>query len=289
MTTNEFCSLQQCRNMGCNSPDRNGDLCTRVKPPAKPSTVRRGIDCKVQTPRWNVKGCRAKKCSHLGKEEMMSGERCMVLGKHASIMPGNLTHCIQDAGLPPDELLRHMRLPPIAGKEEAGEDAPYSWDPRKNPGIKNCPGACPYKLIEEVDGSGKRKIKKGTCAFCGGVLGGSVGACHTTILDAAPEHQPNQIAIITVAIERLQKHPPSAESCEGMCCPDGVMRCGVGDEACPLIKVPFADLKECPNGCPDRKIIPREHGKAQGYCGITGQKLREMQKCPNDEKERETS
>ena len=255
MSTNEFCNLQHCRNYGCSKLNRDKDLCTKVKPPAKPSQVRRGIDCDVQTPRWSVKDCRAKECEFLGKEEHMNGDRCRVFEKFGT-MPGTLTHCLQDPEIPADELLGHIPLPPIPGGKEGDEDSAYCYHPWKTPGIKNCPDPCPYKLIEEVDGSGKRKIKKGECAFCGGILGANVGICRTTILDAAPEDQQHQIAVITIAIKRMQKYPASAEQCSRTCCPDGIQRCTEGDTACPLIKIPFAELKECPLWRIPAKLLP---------------------------------
>jgi len=258
MTANEFCSLQHCRNYGCSKLDRDKDLCTRVKPPRKPSTIRRGTDCDIQTARWSVKDCRAKKCPELRKDTRgpypeEGQERCQMFGEDHSIMPGTLTHCIQDLdNMQPKDFFRHIPLPAILGeKEEAG-----SWHPRKSPGIKNCPDLCPYKLIEEVAGSGKRKIKRGTCAFCGETLGGGCGVCHTTILDAVPEDQQHQIAIITVAIRRMEKYPPSAEQCCRTCCPDGIHRCKKGDTACLLIKVPFTDLKVCPLWRIPAKLLP---------------------------------
>ncbi|PKG31426.1 MAG: hypothetical protein CW742_13460, partial [Methanoregula sp.] len=145
MTANEFCVLQQCRNIGCSSLDRDKDLCKKVRPPRKPSEVRRGTECNSQTPRWSVKDCREKKCDLLGTEEYINGGRCCLFGKDHSIMPGTLTRCLQDLTMPPEEFLDKVPLPTIQGVEG-------SYQPRKTPGIKNCPDLCPYKLIEEVKG-----------------------------------------------------------------------------------------------------------------------------------------
>ena len=254
MTANEFCSLQHCRNYGCSKLNRDKDLCMEVDPPAKPSAVRRGIDCKIQTPRWSIKDCRAKKCDFLGTEELINGGRCCLFGGRHSTMPGTLTRCLQDPEMPPEELLDKIPLPPIPGEKEEDDDTPYCYRPRKSPGIKNCPDLCPYKLIEEVEGSGKRKIKKGTCAFCGETLGGGCGICHTTILDSG-DLMNAQIGLIGAAFER-RSHPPSSETCGGYCCPDGVYRCEKGETSCPLIKVPFADLPACPLWRIPAKLLP---------------------------------
>jgi hypothetical protein len=256
MTANEFCSLQHCRNYGCSKLNRDKDLCMEVDPPAKPSAVRRGIDCKIQTPRWSVKDCRAKKCDFLGTEELINGGRCCLFGGRHSTMPGTLTRCLQDPEMPPEELLDKIPLPPIPGEKEEDDDTPYCYRPRKSPGIKNCPDLCPYKLIEEVEGSGKRKIKKGTCAFCGETLGGGCGICHTTILDSG-DLMNAQIGLIGAAFER-RSHPPSSETCGGYCCPDGVYRCEKGETSCPLIKVPFADLPGCPLWRIPAKLLPAQ-------------------------------
>lgn len=237
MSANEFCNLQQCRNIGCSDLNRDKDLCRKVNPPRKPSEVRRGTECDYQTARWSVKDCRAKKCDFLGTEEHINGGRCCLFGKDRSIMPGTLTRCLQDLTMPPEEFLDHIPLPVIQGEEG-------SYHPRKTPGIKNCPDLCPYKLIEEVVGSGKRPIKKGTCAFCGEVLGGGCSICHTTILDSG-DLMKAQIGLIGAAFER-RKHRPSSETCGGYCCPDGVYRCKKDDTGCPLVKVPFTEMSECP-------------------------------------------
>lgn len=286
MTANEFCSLQQCRNYGCPKLRRAGDLCTNVNPPRKPGAVKRGTECDIQVPRWSVKDCRAKNCDFLGTEEHINGGRCCLFGKN-SIMPGTLTRCLQDPEMSPEELLDKMPLPQIPGEKEEDEDAPYCYHPRKAPGIKNCPDLCPYKLLEEkVGGDGKRKRQIGRCGFSGGLLGSTAGICHTIILDSG-DLMNGSIGLISAAFER-RMHPPSPETCGGYCCPDGVYRCEKGETSCPLIKVPFAGLPECPLWrIPARLLpapvaqIPEKTEKPEDIPAPSGQKEKKPSRKPS--------
>lgn len=195
---------------------------------------------------WSVKKCREKGCGDLGKVENINGDRCLIF----NTMPGNLPCCIKDPIIRPEVFLHNMPL--LITK--AGQRG-HSYYQRKNPGPKNCPKMCPYRVI--TDGEKVIKNDKGlydktitvklpACAFSGKELR-DAGICRTTILDAAPEDQQHQIDEISLSIRRFQHQPkPSPLHCGQGCCPDGVTRCMGDIDACPLIKVPFADLKECP-------------------------------------------
>lgn len=261
MTANEFCSLQQCRNIGCSKLSRDKDLCMNVTPPRKPSTVRRGTDCEIQTPHWSIKDCRAKKCEYLKNTSGYGDaqERCHVFGEDHSLMPGTLTHCIQDLdNMPPEEFLRHVSWSLKTEKEQEGQFN------RKIPGPKNCPESCPYKISrqEEVKGktdeTGPAKKPKlvWSCAFNGGVLGhGMGGSCDCHVLDN-PE-QDRQIETIRQAILHRYGSPFNRAACDVVGCPDGITRCKAGDILCPVVKVPFIETKECPLWRIPAKLLPK--------------------------------
>jgi hypothetical protein len=211
-------------------------------------------------------------------------------------------------------------------KEDKGKEKPeekvitcYYSGKDLSPSLGTCPVKCPY-----------RNAGKSSCDFMDQQFL-RMENCPTGILQGGPEAQKSQIENAARALARLSAHIPSEGECQCNPCPDGVIRCGIGDKCCPFSKNPFEDralcpmqnprrvrqilrerplkfvniekqqsqseekpncggrrpsLNRCPDNCPERKIVPEDHGKEknypQGRCGVTGQKLREMQACPND-------
>ncbi len=310
--------------------------------------------------KFGIKVCRERKCIELQRDPKWpdSAERCMVFDS----MPGAMRACVKE--LDPDLFMRQ------AGFHFAGQvynnNAP-------NPGVRNCPKTCPYKIFvdgekfvwEEGKSQGtKVPAKIGTCAFTGRPFG-EYGGCGCNVL--GNDKQDEQIKLLTTII-KVRREMPWDElrtNCKLQPCPDGVQRCKGGTD-CPVIRIPFADLKECPlwripakllpagqamtkeemqeahdrvtreaiekeslpggvlyqekeeeyqkstkkvlkkysekpaekkpkqgprpslNRCPDpcpyKTTVLEDHGKEknypQGRCAFTGQKLREMEKCP---------
>jgi len=184
--------------------------------------------------------CRKDGCKELQKdpEYESSPMRCTVL----NTIPGNCHCCVKE--LDAEAFIRVAR------------GMIYQGLPNYNgpsPGIKNCPGTCPYKLVwQEPDNKGKM-VKLAKCAFTGdGIKAWPLCPCNVL----GNDNQQHQLSIIRVAIERRRKYPPSAKSCGGNSCPDGVIRCGIGDTDCPVIRIPFADLPECPFWRIPAKTLP---------------------------------
>jgi len=209
--------------------------------------------------KWGIKNCRALKCPELRKNGNTNypddePERCQVFGT----MPGTLPCCIQDMdNLPPEEFLRHCvwQLHEPWEKKFSGN--------RKTPGPKNCPASCPYKISEQGEVFGKSgeaqwKKKPGTiwkCAFTGGVLGQGHGAsCPCHVLDNP--RQEEQIETLRQIIEDSRKPATQALKCSNEFCPDGALRCAVGETTCPVIKLPLADMKVCPLWRIPAKLLP---------------------------------
>jgi len=208
--------------------------------------------------KWGIKDCRARKCPELRKNEDTefpedAQERCQVF----NTMPGTLPCCIRDMdNLPPEEFLRHCSW----HLHEEWEKGVYN---RKTPGPKNCPAACPYKISEQGEVFGKSgeerwKKKPGTiwrCAFTGGVLGqGLGGSCPCHVLDNPDQEK--QIEAIKQVIFQQHGLPFFRAACDCDGCPDGVIRCKAGDIICPVIKLPFIEIKECPLWRIPAKLLP---------------------------------
>jgi 16S rRNA G966 N2-methylase RsmD len=208
--------------------------------------------------KWGIKNCRALKCPELRKNEDTeypedAQERCQVF----NTMPGTLPCCIRDMDhLPPEEFLRHCTW-------QLHEEWEKGMHNRKTPGPKNCPATCPYKISEQGEVFGKSgeeqwKKKPGTiwrCAFTGGVLGqGLGGSCPCHVLDN-PE-QDRQMESIRQAILHRFGSSFNRAACDVVGCPDGVIRCKTGDIICPVIKLPFIEIKECPLWRIPAKLLP---------------------------------
>jgi hypothetical protein len=207
--------------------------------------------------KWGIRNCRERKCPELRKNGNTDypedeQERCQVFGT----MPGTLPCCIKDPAMPPEELLRHA----VWNLHEEWET--HLQFNRKTPGPKNCPATCPYKISEigKVFGSSKNgyKEKQGTiwkCAFTGAVLGSGLAAsCPCHVLDN-PE-QDRQIETIQQAILHRFGSPFNRAACDVVGCPDGIIRCKAGDIICPVIQLPFIEIKECPLWRIPAKLLP---------------------------------
>ena len=217
--------------------------------------------CSAPAPKekkWGIKDCRERKCPELRKNKNSEypddeQERCQVF----NTMPGALSCCIRDMdNLPPEEFLRQSSW---CLYDEWEKGTPN----RKTPGPKNCPEACPYKISEQGEIFGKTgeerwKKKPGTiwkCAFNGGVLGqGLGGSCYCHVLDN-PE-QEKQIETIRQTIFHRSGSPFTREACNVVGCPDGIVRCKAGDIICPVIKLPFIEIKACPLWRIPAKMLP---------------------------------
>lgn len=167
---------------------------------------------------FGVRVCRERKCVELQKDPKYpdSPEFCQVIGG----MPGAMPQCIKEA--PPDKFIRRM-----SGQLNVKYPSPH-------PGVRNCPKECPYKL------------EKGTiCAFTGEVCK-AWGVCPCNVL--GNEDQENYLKqVLEPTVQIFQKTEPAEilRTCHRRQCPDGMSRCNGGTD-CPLIRVPFKDLKACP-------------------------------------------
>jgi hypothetical protein len=238
----------------------NGDVQTTLKscstttrPTAKEPLP---VEKKSETPvKFGIKVCRERKCVELRKNENEaypedSQERCQVF----NTMPGTLPCCIKDPAIPPEELLHHALW-----------NLHTDWEKnlkinRKTPGPKNCPSTCPYKISEQGEvfgktGAGRYEKKQGTiwkCAFVGAVLGsGLAGSCPCHVLD-----NPQQEKQIDLLKEITGYRKGKNWICDCGPCPDGCKRTTAGDKTCPVIRVDFDDLKECPLWRIPAKILP---------------------------------
>lgn len=110
----------------------------------------------------------------------------------------------------------------------------------KDPSLGACPKHCPYR-----DG------KKSVCKFTDqGFIRMDSCPCH--VLQGGPTTQNHQIENIEKGIAKFEKHIPSMEVCQCTPCPDGVIRCGIGDTACPVNHGEFERLALCPLTNPRR-------------------------------------
>jgi hypothetical protein len=165
--------------------------------------------------------------------------------------------CIKDPAISPDDFLHH-----------AVWNLHADWEKnlkinRKTPGPKNCPATCPYKISEMGEvfgktGAGRYEKKPGIlwkCAFTGAELGsGLAGLCPCHVLDNPDQEK--QIETIRQTI--FHRHGSSFDraTCNITGCPDGIVRCKAGDITCPVIRLPFIDLKECPLWRIPAKMLP---------------------------------
>ena len=206
--------------------------------------------------KWGIKNCRERKCSELRKNENEkypedARERCQVF----NTMPGTLPCCIQDMEkMPPEEFLRHAvwRLHTEWEKELSN---------RKTPGPKNCPATCPYKISEQGEVFKKTtdwKKVPGTiwkCAFSGSQLGSGLGGgCHCHVLDNPDQEKQIEALETTCILRKGANFYP--EWCWTVGCPDGVVRCKEGGIICPVIKLPFTEIRECPLWRIPAKLLP---------------------------------
>jgi len=220
---------------------------------------------KKEEKKFGVKVCRERKCPDLRKDTEGpypddSQERCYALGvDHHSMMPGTLSCCIKDLdNMPPEQFLRHV----IWSLRDAWEKK-FSGS-RKTPGVKNCPAACPYKISEEgkVRDRSKKEdfyaMKNGLiwrCIFTGEVLGqGMSASCPCHILDN-PDLEV-QIEALKFSFSSRTHIPFNRRECHTVGCPDGIGRCKQGDIICPVIKIPFVEIKECPLWRIPAKMLP---------------------------------
>jgi transcriptional regulator with XRE-family HTH domain len=222
--------------------DRGGDLMTET--------------CRAPI-KFGVKVCRERKCPELQKNKDTAypedaQERCQVF----NTMPGTLPCCIKDPAMPPEDLLRHASWSLHADWETSQLN-------RKRPGPKNCPATCPYKISEQGEVFGKsgsdRYVKKPgiiwKCAFSGSVLGsGLAGYCLCHVLDNPDQEK--QIETTRQTIFHRSGSPFDRAACHVVGCPDGIVRCKVGDIVCPVIKLPFIEIKKCPLWRIPAKLLP---------------------------------
>jgi hypothetical protein len=104
------------------------------------------------------------------------------------------------------------------------------------PSAENCPKACPYKKNHPLE-------KFLICAFAGKALI-EIKECPTPVLRSGS--QAYTISQIKQAIDRQRDGKPSEDRCQCFACPDGVMRCGIGDTACPHSNESFRKIRQCP-------------------------------------------
>ncbi len=262
---NEHCSVQTCRSKDCTNlgdkpyPGKHcGNPIKICKPLGKPPGEVKREDCPnhAYQVRWGIAECRKRKCEDLKKDPQWpdSQERCRA--GIFNLMPGTLPCCIKDPAMDPVTFLKH------AGwhlREEADREYVY-----KNPGPKNCPAACPYKILTDgekfVFEKGAIKGKKvpakiWRCAFHGDILGqGHSCLCHV-LGNPDQEHQIEILKQI-VEVRSSKTFDELKDSCPMDFCPDGVKRYGIGETTCPVIKLPLADLPACPLWRIPAKMLP---------------------------------
>jgi hypothetical protein len=196
--------------------------------------------------KWGIKNCRERKCPELRKNEDTeypdSPQHCAV----AHGMPGAMSMCVKE--MPAEKFILQ-----ISGSLNL---SPYSA-PR--PGIKNCPEACPYKLVSKVDNGKGKLIKEGHCALTGALLG-TYGVCPCNVLgNPRQEDQIKRLQIIVGA--RLRNTNPTIGLCAIGVCPDGKDRGApnTDDDRCPVIRLPYGDINPG-MGCPlwriPAKLLP---------------------------------
>lgn len=205
----------------------------------------------VKEKKFGVAICRERKCPDLQRDPKYpdSPQHCAVT--HG--MPGSMHCCVKE--MDADRFIRH-----ISGQLN---NSPYD---AQRPGVRNCPKECPYKIfingekfvfVKGKPESSKVPAKIGTCALTGSVLA-NAAVCPCNIL--GNKFQENQILQIKAAIDRCQDVSPesfkSGHACNGNSCPDGIERCEFGKKSCPLIRLPFTDLKECPLWRIPAKLLP---------------------------------
>lgn len=213
--------------------------------------------CSAPAPKekkFGIKICRERNCEHLKNTSGYGGaqERCHALGGNNSIMPGTLPCCIQDPAMAPETFLRQVSYSLSLDWEKSNPNI-------QRPGPKNCPATCPYKISEQGEvfgktGAGRYEKKQGTiwkCAFSGGILGqGLGGSCLCHVLG-----NPEQEAQINV-LKCVIRAGFANNTCWYGTCPDGVERCTVEDEICPVINLPRMQ-----HGCPlwriPAKLLPK--------------------------------
>lgn len=174
--------------------------------------------------KFGVAICRSRKCPELKRDENPygpQGERCMVFNNP----PGNFPCCIKDPAIPAKDFL-HTAAWSLLAPYEVKMD-------KKRPGPRNCPATCPYKL---QDGT------RWKCAFTGDVLGAGLSSiCYCHVLDSSD--QTTQIEELKIGIEERRAKPDSICAWK---CPDGIDRDKFNDDACPVCKVKYNEIKVCP-------------------------------------------
>jgi hypothetical protein len=193
--------------------------------------------------KFGVKVCRERKCPELQKDPKWpdSPERCTVFNQ----MPGSLPCCIKDPEMKPEVFLKCIGF-------HLHEDWEHHNLDIKAPGPKNCRDNCPYKLSEmgevfKKDSKGvygKRPGKITRCGFTGEVLGGGGGSCMCHVL-GNPD-QEKQIETLKNTVFHRYGALFDRAACNVVGCPDGIVRCKAGDIICPVIKLPFFEIKQCP-------------------------------------------
>ena len=204
--------------------------------------------CSTPAPKekkFGVKVCRERKCPDLQSdpEYPKSPQYCAVT--HG--MPGSMSRCVKE--MDAEQFILH-----ISGQLNS---SPYT---APNPGVKNCPATCPYKIITieerlsytlEEGKKNTKPVKVGKCALTGKALGGW-GGCPCNVLG-----NPLQEEQIIKLNEAITSHRDcGGHFCHGRFCPDGAKRCNKDDLICPIIKVHHSDLKVCPLWRIPAKLLP---------------------------------
>jgi len=195
--------------------------------------------------KWGIKDCRARKCPDLQRDPEYpdSPQTCAVI--HG--MPGAMPMCVKE--MDDEQFIRR-----ISARLNTSEfNSP-------SPGVKNCPDACPYKLVSEGESEKGRKVKKGVCALTGWALG-SFAVCPCNVL--GNPRQEDQIERLRTLVEMRLEHCRDDNPVMGMCamgvCPDGKDRDEWIDgntELCPIIRMKKSALYGG-RGCPLWKIPPK--------------------------------
>lgn len=182
--------------------------------------------------KFGVAVCRERQCPELQRDPKYpdSPETCTIIRG----MPGAMPCCIKES----DERMFIRRI--SARLNHSDHSAP-------RPGVRNCPKDCPYR------------IEKGMiCGFTGEPMK-NWGVCPCNVL-GNPD-QEHQIKVLKEIISSASKPVEKALKCGGEFCPDGIKRCGIGETICPVIKIPFAEMKICPLWRIPAKTLPQTSEK----------------------------
>lgn len=194
--------------------------------------------------KFGVKVCRKRKCQDLQRDPKYpdSPQRCAITNG----TPGSMHCCIKE--MDDEHFIRQ-----ISGQLNS---SPFD---SQRPGIKNCPEACPYKLLVDNPNPRVKSKKMGICAFTGWTLG-EFFSCPCNV--QGNPRQEDQITLLQNIVTGRQKckGDPQRGLCYMGTCPDGKDRGAPLCDDCPVLRVPLDKLtggRGCPLWSIPAKLLPQ--------------------------------